>query len=91
MIRILLVLLLFPSLLWAENPIPDPPDGGITFVQQTKCTDLATSEKGYCFIGHDLSGNWYVTFWQNDRLMKISKVVGEEVTVLWQDINFATY
>jgi len=91
MFRILMFLLLFPSLLWAENPIPEPPEGGITFVQQTKCTDLATSEKGYCFIGRDKSGNWYVTFWQDDKLMKISKVVGEEVTVIWTDDRFATY
>ena len=91
MLKVLMFLLLFPFAAMAENHPPEPPEGGITFTYQTACTDLATQEKGYCYVGHDKDGNYYVTFWQDDKLINISKVVGDDVEVIWMDDHFASY
>lgn len=85
-----LCLVLWGTTTKADDP-PPVPNGGITFTYQATCTDIATSEKGMCYVGHDIEGNYYVTFWQDDQLMKISKVVGDEVEVVWMDDHFASY
>lgn len=90
MFRLILLLLLFPFGAMATEP-PTPPEGGITFYYQTACTDLATKEVGYCYVGKDKNDVTYVTFWQQDKLMKITTITGDKVEIIWQDDHFASY
>lgn len=92
MLRITLVLLLAlsASTIRANEP-PPVPEGGITFYYQSVCKDVKTDEDGMCYVGRDKAGATYVTFFQEGRVMKITKVVDDVATVIWTDDHFASY
>ena len=88
----LLIALVVGSSAHAEHPIPDPPEGGINYTLQGECHDNETGEQGYCYAGYGTDGVFYITFWQDDRLMFIRRVVGDQpYEQMWTADLYASY
>ena len=66
-----------------NNPMPPPPEGGLTVMTEGPCTDIATQVEGYCVMSSDKDGNIYVMFATDGELTEIRKVVGDTYVVLW--------
>ena len=72
--RYILTALLVASSAHANEP-PPIPEGGINYVMQGECQDNETGLTGYCYGGYDNKGNFYLTFWLDNQLQFIRKVV----------------
>lgn len=82
-LMILMILLWFPLLARAENPLPPVPEGGIITVMEGTCTDKVTNVRGYCVMSQDRQGNIYVIFAVDGEVKEIRQVVGNSYIVLW--------
>lgn len=77
-----LCLVLVASTTRADEP-PPVPEGGINFFYESPCEDNETGQAGHCYVGVDVEGNTYLTFFQDGELMFIRKVIGDTYEVVW--------
>jgi hypothetical protein len=69
----------------ANHPTPPMPEGGISFFYQSACTDVKTKREGMCYVGTDMTGTMYITFFINDELVFIRKVLPDGgYETLWE-------
>lgn len=92
MLRLALVLaaLALPTTATADEP-PPVPEGGLNFYYDSPCSDQETGEVGHCFLGRAIDGTIYMTFWQNEELMLIRRVLPDGgYETIWTKFSFNT-
>lgn len=77
-----LLCFLWPIAGLANEP-PPVPEGGLKPLYDTPCIDVETNQKGHCYVMRDLSGNTYVTFWQQGELQTIRQVTDDGYKTIW--------
>lgn len=87
--KIALLYLLMSQGVWADTP--PVPAGGLSFYFQSPCSDVETDLKGYCYLGKDMEGRNYLTFWQSDTLMFIREITGDTYKVIWVNPQYNSF
>lgn len=59
--KIALLYLLMSQGVWADAP-PPVPEGGLSLVYQSECSDAETGEAGTCYLMQAVDGTMYLTF-----------------------------
>lgn len=67
-----------------NNPMPPPPEGGLTVMQEGPCKDIETQVEGYCVLSTDVNGNIYLMFAIDGELVEIRQVVGDSYITIWK-------
>jgi hypothetical protein len=67
-----------------NNPMPPPPEGGLTVMQEGACKDIETQVEGYCVLSTDVNGNIYLMFAIDGELVEIRQVVGDGYITIWK-------
>lgn len=71
---------------------PPMPEGGIAWFAESPCVDNESGQEGYCYLGRDVTGQAYLSFWQNDRLMLVRHVLPEGgYTTVWTHPSFNSF
>lgn len=87
--RITLLLALVPflavlaSTTKADTALPPVPEGGLKFIYETPCIDIATQVEAYCTMSEDRLGNVYVYVEVDGEPWEIRQIAGDSYNVIW--------
>ena len=90
--RLLVLLLLLPTMAMANHPLPPIPEG-MHSTSSMDCTDNETGEKGFCILLQDKAGERYLAFYQDGEVMFIRLITGDSPNsyeTLWTADQFNT-